>query len=112
MNVDQQYKVSCKFEGTCCKGVTFTIKAFNYISARGKMCVSFCLEHIGFYGGCAANLKAIARLMEGRMIYGRRMAFFDDIECGDKGTSCPAQFQKCVNDVIDNILEKTEENGK
>lgn len=112
MNVDQQYRVNGKFEGTCCKGVTFTIKAFNYISARGNMCVSFCLEDIMFDGGCAANLKAIARLMSGRMIYGRRMAFFDDIECGDKGTSCPAQFQKCVNEVIDRILEKTEEKEK
>ena len=112
MNVDQQYKVRCKFEGTCCKGVNFTIKAFNYISASGKMCVSFSLEDIMFDGGCAANLKAIARLMNGHMIYGRRMAFFDDIECGDKGTSCPAQFQKCVNDVIDRILEKTEEKEK
>ena len=112
MNDDQLHKVRCMFEGTCCKGVTFTIKAFNYISASGRMCVSFCLEDIMFDGGCAANLKAIARLMSGRMIYGRRMAFFDDIECGDKGTSCPAQFQKCVNEVIDKILEKKEENGK
>ena len=110
MDVDQQYKVRCKFEGTCCKGVTFTIKAFNYISASGKMCVSFRLEDIEFDGGCAANLKAFARLLDGRMIYGRRMAFFDDIECGDKGTSCPAQFQRCVNEVIDRILDKTEEN--
>ena len=109
MNVDQQYKVRYKFEGTCCKGVTFVIKAFNYIRASGKMCVSFCLEDIEFEGGCAANLKAIARLMNGRMIYGGRLALFDEIECGSKGTSCPAQFQKCVNEVIDSILDKMEE---
>ena len=73
-----------KFDGMCCKCVTFVIKALNYISAMGKMCVSFCLDDIEFDGGCAANLKAIARLMNGRMIYGRRMAFFDDIECEKK----------------------------
>lgn len=112
MNDDQLHKVMCRFDGTCCKGVTFTIRAYSYISASGRMCVSFCLEDIEFDGGCAANLKAIARLMNGRMIYGRRLAYFDDIECGDKGTSCPAQFQKCVNDVIDRILEKTEEKEK
>lgn len=71
-------------EGTCSAEISFAL-------VDGKV------HDVQFLNGCAGNLRAIARLVEGLTP--------DDIaekcrgiECGQRGTSCSDQLSKAVLD--------------
>ena len=54
------------------------------------------LHNVVFTGGCNGNLKAIARLVEGRDA--KEIAgILRGNQCGLKGTSCADQFAKAID---------------
>lgn len=60
-------------------------RKLNYEIKDGKLC------NIKFTGGCEGNLKGIAKLAEG-MTPDEVIEKLGGIDCGGKGTSCPAQL--------------------
>ena len=53
------------------------------------------IKSVSFYGGCNGNLKGIAALVEGMKI-DDVIERLEDIKCGFKNTSCPAQLAKAL----------------
>lgn len=64
-------------------------KKLNYEIRDGKIC------DIRFTGGCDGNLKGIAKLAEG-MTPDEVIEKLRGIDCGGKGTSCPAQLAQAL----------------
>lgn len=50
---------------------------------------------VQFIGGCNGNGKGIAALCEGRTV-DDLIKLLDGLECGTKGTSCPAQLARAL----------------
>ena len=53
------------------------------------------IKSVSFYGGCNGNLKGLAALVEGMKI-DDVIERLEDIKCGFKNTSCPAQLAKAL----------------
>ena len=53
------------------------------------------VKSVSFYGGCNGNLKGIAALVEGMKI-DDVIERLEDIKCGFKNTSCPAQLAEAL----------------
>ena len=53
------------------------------------------IKSVSFYGGCNGNLKGIAALVEGMKI-DDVIERLEDIKCGFKNTSCPAQLAEAL----------------
>jgi uncharacterized protein (TIGR03905 family) len=68
--------------GVCSREITYEI-------VDGKVC------NIHFEGGCDGNGKGLALLAEGRTPE-ELIALLKDVECKNKGTSCPAQLTKAL----------------
>ncbi len=49
------------------------------------------VRSVSFVGGCNGNLKGISRLVEGMHI-DEVINKLEDVKCGFKNTSCPAQL--------------------
>ena len=80
-------KYEYKTENTCSQIITFDID--------GDV-----ISNVNFLGGCNGNLKAIAKLVEGKTV--------DEIEkfllgntCGKRATSCADQLAKAVRKAYD-----------
>ena len=75
--------------GTCSRQITFDL------DEEGKV------HNVKFLGGCNGNLQGIAALVEGQpaedVIQKLR-----GINCNGKGTSCPDQLAKAVDEVLKN----------
>lgn len=82
--------------GVCSKKITFDI-------VDGKV------HNIKFEGGCNGNGKGVATLSEGRDI-NEVIQLLADIECKDRGTSCPAQLAKALRQAEDgSIMQESEQ---
>lgn len=57
-----------------------------------------CLGNVIFTGGCNGNLKGIAALAKGRDI-DSVISTLRGIECGNKGTSCPDQLARALEEI-------------
>ena len=55
------------------------------------------VQDVQFIGGCNGNTKGISSLVKGMKVE-EVIAKLKDIECGSKGTSCPAQLAKALQD--------------
>ena len=75
-----------KTKGTCSRQITFDIE-------NGKV------KNVAFYGGCHGNLQGISALVEG-MDAEKVVSLLKNIDCNGKGTSCPAQLAKAVQEAI------------
>lgn len=53
------------------------------------------IKSVSFYGGCNGNLKGIAALVKGMNI-NDVIEQLQDIKCGFKNTSCPAQLAEAL----------------
>ena len=73
-----------KTAGVCSRGISFEIE-------DGKV------KNVCFNGGCNGNTKGISSLVKGMKVE-EVIAKLKDIECGSKGTSCPAQLAKALQD--------------
>ena len=82
-------KYEYKTENTCSRVITFDI--------NGDV-----ITNVNFLGGCNGNLKAVAKLVDGKTV--------DEIEkfllgntCGQRPTSCADQLAKAVRQAYDDI---------
>lgn len=57
------------------------------------------ISDVVFIGGCKGNTKGVAALAIGRKA-SDLVSILEDIECGDKGTSCPAQLAHAIKQAI------------
>lgn len=58
------------------------------------------INSIEFFGGCNGNLKGIAALSKGKTL-DEIIASLKGITCGMKGTSCPDQLAKALEEIKD-----------
>ncbi len=73
-------------KGTCCRIIDLTVDDNNVI------------EHVEFLGGCNGNLKGISQLVTG-MKADDVIARLKGTECGNKGTSCPDQLSRALEEI-------------
>jgi uncharacterized protein (TIGR03905 family) len=72
-------------KGTCSRSIDFDIE-------------DGIVKNVSFTGGCNGNLKGIARLVEGKSAK-EVSALLKGVECGMKGTSCPDQLARALEEV-------------
>jgi uncharacterized protein (TIGR03905 family) len=73
-----------KTKGVCSQVITFDIE-------DGKV------HNVQYFGGCNGNLKGIGALVEG-MEVDTVISRLEDIKCGMKPTSCPAQLAQALKE--------------
>lgn len=74
---------SYETKGTCSKKITFELdEAGN-------------LHNVSFTGGCNGNLKAIAKLVEGKPAQ-EVVRLLEGNTCGPRATSCADQLAKAI----------------
>ena len=73
-----------KTKGVCSQVITFDIE-------EGKV------HNVQYFGGCNGNLKGIGALVEG-MDVDTVISRLEDIKCGMKSTSCPAQLAQALKE--------------
>lgn len=71
-----------RMQGTCATEVKFELE-------EGR------LRNVSFRGGCDGNLKALVKLLEGRLAQ-EVEPLLAGIRCGRKSTSCPDQLSKAL----------------
>lgn len=75
-----------KTKGTCSREITFDI-------------IDHKLKNVSFLGGCNGNLQGIAKLVEG-MDIDEVKSKLKGIDCNGKGTSCPDQLAKAIDELL------------
>lgn len=73
--------------GVCSRLISFDLDEENKI------------RNLGFMGGCSGNLKAIAKLVEGRNAKDVAV-ILEGNTCGGKSTSCADQLARAIVDAI------------
>ncbi len=56
------------------------------------------VESVSFVGGCNGNLKGISKLVAGMKV-NEVIERLEDIKCGFKDTSCPAQLAAALKNI-------------
>ena len=74
-------------KGTCSRRINFDLDDNNVIS------------NVSFEKGCNGNLKGISALVEGKKAE-EIIKNLKGINCNDKGTSCPDQLAKALEEAI------------
>ncbi len=74
-------------QGTCARQITFDL------DQDGKV------RNVRFLGGCNGNLQGIAALVEGQPAE-EVMEKLRGISCNGKGTSCPDQLAKAIDEIL------------
>ncbi len=57
------------------------------------------IQSIQFLGGCNGNLKGVSALASGRRVE-EVIPLLRGIDCGGKGTSCPDQLSKALEEAL------------
>lgn len=57
------------------------------------------IKNVQFIGGCPGNLIGLANLLDGMEIK-EAIIRLKGVKCGDKETSCPDQFAKALENII------------
>lgn len=80
--------------------MTYTYKTFGTCSRKIDFDVdeNGCLRNVKFTGGCNGNLKGIGALVEG-MKKDEVIERLKGINCNGKGTSCPDQLAKALEEI-------------
>jgi len=52
-----------------------------------------------FVGGCSGNTQGVARLVKGMDVYDA-IDKLEGIDCAGRGTSCPDQLAKALNEAV------------
>lgn len=58
------------------------------------------VDDVRFAGGCKGNAQGISNLVKGRPVE-EVISLLKGIDCGGKGTSCPDQLSKALQEVLD-----------
>ncbi len=72
--------------GVCAREITYDI-------------IDGVIRNIHFEGGCNGNGKGVAALAEGRTPE-ELISLLSSIQCSGRGTSCPAQLAKAIEQVV------------
>ena len=75
-----------KTSGVCSREIEFEV-------AEGK------LHNVRYLGGCNGNLQGVGALVEGMEVH-EAIARLKGIKCGMKGTSCPDQLAKALEQYL------------
>lgn len=59
------------------------------------------IKNVSFVGGCNGNLQGISALVKGMNIYDAASKL-KGINCSGKGTSCPDQLSRALEEIIKN----------
>ena len=76
-----------KTRGTCSREINFEV-------SDGKV------TNVEFVGGCMGNTQGVAALVEG-MDVNEAIRRMKGIQCGKRGTSCPDQFAKALEEYLE-----------
>ena len=76
--------------GVCSRSITIELNDDNTI------------KNVGFYGGCNGNLKGIGALVKGQNI-DEVIARLKGIDCNGRGTSCPDQLAKALEEIREQL---------
>ena len=57
------------------------------------------VRNVEIIGGCPGNTEAVSRLCVGRKVEDV-ISILEGIDCRGRGTSCPDQLSKALNDII------------
>ncbi|MCF2670465.1 MAG: TIGR03905 family TSCPD domain-containing protein [Butyricicoccus sp.] len=63
------------------------------------------VHNVEFVGGCNGNLKAISKVVDG-MTVEQIEGYFQDIDCGGRGTSCSAQLAQGVREALEKAKQQ------
>lgn len=74
-------------QGVCCKELQIRLTDDNKI------------EDVKFIGGCPGNTLGVSSLAKGRDAL-EVASRLEDITCGNRSTSCPAQLSKALKEAI------------
>ena len=74
-------------QGVCCKQLQIRLTEDNKI------------ENVEFIGGCPGNTLGISFLVKGQDAL-EVASRLEDITCGNKTTSCPAQLSKALREAV------------
>ena len=84
-----------KPEGVCSKILKIALK-HDTESPKGEAVI----ESVQFFGGCPGNAIGLAAAIKGRKV-AEVINILKGIECGIKGTSCPDQAAKALEDWVE-----------
>ena len=79
-------KYNYKTKGVCSKEINFSIE-------DGRV------KDVSFKSGCTGNLLGIGKLVEGMQVE-EVITKLKGLDCGGKGTSCPDQLSKALEQAI------------
>ena len=71
-----------KTRGTCSREIRYSVK-------------DGIVEEVQVIGGCAGNLAGICRLIKGMPVE-QVVKAFQGVDCGGRGTSCPDQIARAL----------------
>jgi len=57
------------------------------------------IESVEFTGGCPGNLLGISKLVRGMKV-SDVIEQFEDVKCGKRATSCPAELAKALKAIV------------
>lgn len=81
---------SFKTSGVCSRAVDFDLSADGTVT------------DVRFTGGCHGNTQGVSALAQG-MKADELISRLKDIQCGNKGTSCPAQLAKALSSALEEV---------
>ena len=73
-------------KGTCSKQITFDL-------------TDGVVSNVSYVGGCNGNLQGVSKLVEGQKAEDL-IAKLKGIQCGMKGTSCPDQLARALEEAL------------
>ena len=79
-------------KGVCSRSIQFDIE-------EGRV------THVAFEGGCNGNTQGVARLVEGMPVE-EAIRRLSGIQCGFRGTSCPDQLAKALQQALRETADK------
>ena len=74
-------------QGTCSRMIDLTLSDDNVV------------ESVSFTGGCNGNLQGLSQLVKG-MRADEVIARLKGLQCGNKGTSCPDQLCRALEQML------------
>ncbi len=57
------------------------------------------IKNVEFIGGCSGNTQGVARLAKGMKVKDV-IELLKDVDCGGRGTSCPAQLAQALEESL------------
>ena len=92
----QEKEIMYKPEGVCSKYIKVIISEEDGSDKKDNL-----IKKVIFMGGCPGNAIGLSLAIEGRSVESVKN-MLQDVKCGAKPTSCPAQLSKALEEYINN----------